>query len=97
MKNGIKELSDAYLESTVEFSQMLKERTPGETAYDSEVVAGLRRGLSILKSLELAKEKYPDEALQWNDDTIAGIKDHYEYLMNHEDILSKLKMLSSKK
>jgi len=45
----------------------------------------------------LAKEKYPDEALQWDDDTIVDIKDHYEYLMNHEDILSKLKDLSSKK
>ena len=31
------------------------------------------------------------------DDTIVDIKDHYEYLMNHEDILSKLKGLSSKK
>jgi hypothetical protein len=45
----------------------------------------------------LAKEKYPDEALQWDDDTIVDIQDHYEYLMNHEDILSKLKALSSKK
>jgi len=96
MKKGVKELSDAYLESAAEFSAMLKERTPGEIAYDSEVVAGLRRGLSILKALELAKEKYPDEALQWDDD-IVDIQDHYEYLMNHEDILSKLKALSSKK
>ena len=97
MKKGVKELSDAYLDSAAEFSEMLKERTPGEIAYDSEVVASLRRGLSILKALELAKEKYPDEALQWDDDTIVDIKDHYEYLMNHEDILSKLKGLSSKK
>ena len=96
MKKGVNELSDAYLESAAEFSAMLKERTPGEIAYDSEVVAGLRRGLSILKALELAKEKYPDEALQWDDD-IVDIQDHYEYLMNHEDILSKLKALSSKK
>jgi hypothetical protein len=58
-EKGVKELSDAYLESAAEFSAMLKERTPGEIAYDSEVVAGLRRGLSILKELELAKEKYP--------------------------------------
>jgi rubrerythrin len=97
MKKGVKELSDAYLDSAAEFSEMLKERTPGEIAYDSEVVAGLRRGLSIVKALELAKEKQPDEALQWNDDTIADIKEHYEYLMKHEDILSKLKGLSSKK
>jgi hypothetical protein len=97
MKKGVKALSDTYLASTAEFSEMLKERTPGEIAYDSEVVAGLRRGLSILKALELAKEKYPDEALQWDDNTIVDIQDHYEYLMNHEDILSKLKALSSKK
>jgi hypothetical protein len=97
MKKGVKELSDAYLESAAEFSAMLKERTPGEIAYDSEVVVGLRRGLSILRALELAKEKYPDEVIQWDDDSIVDIKDHYEYLMNHEDILSKLKGLSSKK
>ena len=33
----------------------------------------------------------------WDDQSIVDIKDHYEYLMNHEDILSKLKGLSSKK
>ncbi|HEY7323151.1 MAG TPA: hypothetical protein VIE89_36805 [Candidatus Binatia bacterium] len=97
MKKGLKGLSDVYLASSAEFSEMLKERTPGEIAYDSEVVGGLRRGLSIRKALELAKEKYPDEALQWDDNTIVEIKDHYDYLMNHEDILSKLKILSSKK
>jgi hypothetical protein len=97
MKKELKKLSDAYLASAAEFSEILKERTPGEIAYDSEVVGGLRRGLSILKALELAKEKCPDEALQWDDNTIVDIKDHYEYLMNHEDILSKLKILSSKK
>jgi rubrerythrin len=97
MKKAAKELLDTYLNSAAEFSEMLKERTPGEIAYDSEVVAGLRRGLSILKALELAKEKYPDEALQWDNDTIVDIKDHYQYLMNHEDILSKLKGLSSRK
>ena len=70
------------------------QRTPGEIAYDYEVVRGLREGLSILKALELAKEKYPEEALQWDDDTIVDIKDHYEYLMNHENILSKLKGVS---
>ena len=97
MKKGVKELSDAYLHSAAEFSEMLKDRSPGEIAYDSEVVAGLRRGLSIVKALELAKEKHPDEHLQWDDDTIVDIKDHYQYLMNHEDILSKLKGLSTKK
>ena len=96
-KKGVKELLDAYLDSAAEFSEMLKARTQCEVAYDYEVVAGLRRGLSISRTLELANEKYPDEALQWDDDTIVDIKAHYEYLMNHEDILSKLTGLSSKK
>ena len=93
----MKELLDAYMESTAEFSAMLKERTAGETAYDHAVVAGLKSGLSITKALELAGEQYPDEALQWDENSIVEIKDHYEYLMNHEDILSKLKRLSSKR
>lgn len=98
LKNkGVQELLDAYLDSAAEFSEMLKERTQGEVAYDCEVVAGLRRGLSISTTLDLANEKYPDEALQWDDDTIVDIKAHYEYLMNHEDILSKLTGLPSKK
>jgi hypothetical protein len=97
MKKEVKELLDAYLESSAEFSEMLKERTQGEVAYDSEVVAGLRRGLSISKALNFANEKYPTEGLQWDDGTILDIKAHYEYLMNHEDILSKLKALSSRK
>lgn len=96
-EKAIKELLDAYLERTAEFSAMLKERTPGEVAYDNEVVAGLRRGLSIKKALELAGEKYPEEALHWDKTTIGEIKDHYEYLMNHEDILPKLKALASKR
>jgi hypothetical protein len=97
MKRGANELLDGYLESTAEFSTMLNNRTPGEIAYDNEVVAGLRKGFAITKSLELAGEKYPIEALQWDENTIAEIKDHYEYLMNHQDILSKIESLSSKR
>ena len=97
MKKGLKEFLDVYLDSAAEFSAMLKERTPGEIAYDNEVVARLRSGLPITKALGLAGEKYPDEALQWDENSIAEIKDHYEYLMNHEDILSKIAVLSSKR
>jgi hypothetical protein len=93
----VKDLLDAYLESTAEFLAMLKERTPGEVAYDTEVVAGLRTGLSITKALELAGKKFPNEALQWDEKSIVEIKDHYEYLMNHEDILTKRKGLSPRR
>ena len=87
----MKELIDSYLKGTAEFSSMLEERSLGEVSYDNEVVTGLRKGLSIERALKLAGEKYPGEALQWEDETIKDIKAHYEYLMNHEDILAKLK------
>jgi hypothetical protein len=93
----VKELIDSYLKDTAEFSSMLEERTAGEVAYDNEVVTALRKGLSIKKALELAGKKYPDDALQWSDETIEDIRTHYEYLMNHEDIIAKLKLLSRAK
>lgn len=94
MGNEMKEPIDSYLKGTVEFSSMLGERTAGEVAYDNEVVIALRRGLSIKRALELAGEKYPDDALKWDDETINDIRTHYEYLMTHEDILAKLDWLS---
>ena len=91
------DLINLYLKNTEEFSATLEERTPGEVAYDNEVVAGLRKGLAIKKALKLAKEKYPDEALQWDDQTIQDIKTHHEYLRDHEDILAKIKRVSKAK
>ncbi|MEW6419619.1 MAG: hypothetical protein AB1480_16145 [Nitrospirota bacterium] len=93
----MKDLLDSYLKDTKEFSATLRERTPVEVAYDNTVVAELRKGLSIEKALKLAGEKYPDEALQWDDETIQDIKAHYEYPKNHEDIIAKLKSVSRAK
>ncbi|MDP2753540.1 MAG: hypothetical protein Q8P40_04035 [Nitrospirota bacterium] len=93
----MKDLLDSYLKGTEEFSAMLRERTPGGVAYDNTVVAELRKGLSIKKALKLAGEKYPDEAFQWDDETIQDIEAHYEYLRNHEDIIAKLKSVSRAK
>jgi hypothetical protein len=93
----VKDLLDSYLKGTEEFSGMLRERTPGEVAYDNTVVAELRKGLSIKKALKLAGKTYPDEALQWDNETIQDIKAHYEYLRNHEDIIAKLKSVSRAK
>ena len=76
---------------------MLGERTLSEVAYDNAVVGGLRKGLSIKKALKLVGEKYPTEALHWNEETIQDIKAHYEYLRNHEDIRAKIKHRSKTK
>ncbi len=75
---------------------MLAERTPAEVAYDNDVLAGLRKGLPIREALELASEKHQEEVLKVDDTTIGDIKDHYEYLRNHEDILAKLRGGSQK-
>lgn len=76
---------------------MLRERTPGEVAYDNAVVGELRKGLSIKKALKLAGEKYPNETLHVNDQTVHDIKVHYEYLRNYQDILAKMKHMSKRK
>jgi hypothetical protein len=57
----------------------------------------LCHSLSIKNALKLADEKYPAEALQWNEETIQDIKAHYEYLRNHEDIIAKIKHMSKTK
>jgi rubrerythrin len=93
----MKKLLDSYLKDTEEFSAMLGERTPGEVAYDDEVVGWLRKGLSIKKALKLAGEKYTAEALDWNEETIQDIKAHYEYLRNHQNIIAKIKHMSKTK
>jgi hypothetical protein len=87
----MKDLIDLYLAGTREFAAMLAERTQREMDYDSEVTAGLRKGLTIERALQSAAEKYPDEALEADSNTMRDIKAHYEYLKDHEDILAKLK------
>ena len=89
----MKELIDSYLAGTAEFSSMRAERTPGEVAYDNEVLTALRKGLSIDKALRLAGDKYPDESFKYDEETIKDIKAYYDDLMNHEILLEKLKQI----
>ena len=50
----------------------------------------IRRGKSITKAIAKANEKYPAEALHVNDDTLADVQAHYEYLAEHDAISEKL-------
>jgi hypothetical protein len=43
--------------------------------------------------LPKANQKYPNEALQVNDDNLADVEAHYEYLAEHEAIMEKLDAL----
>lgn len=93
----MKNLMEAYLQSTREFSLMLAQRSPAEVAYDNEVLAGLRKGMPVREALEAAARKFPDEALQVDAASLGEINDHYQYLKNHEDILARLGAMSPKK
>jgi hypothetical protein len=75
--------------------EIIGERTPEEVAHDNEVIKQLREGRHIKKALKMAAQKYPAEALHWDEETIGDIAAHYEYLTEHEEITSKLSALTS--
>jgi hypothetical protein len=74
-------------------NEIIGERTPDEQKYDREVIGWLRRGKTISKALAKANEKYPTEALQVDDDNLADVQAHYEYLANHDAINERLDAL----
>ena len=73
--------------------EIVGERTPDEEKYDREVIRWLRRGKNINKAIAKANQKYPKEALQVNDDNLADVEAHYEYLAEHQGIMEKLDAL----
>ncbi len=77
-------------------NEIIGERTAEEQKYDHEVVRWLRRGKSINKAIGNANHKYPREALQVNDDNLADVQAHYEYLTEHETIMEKLDVLKDR-
>ena len=73
--------------------EIIGERTAEEQKYDNEVVRLVRRGKSISKAISKANQKYPTAALQVNNDNLADVQAHYEYLAEHEAIMEKLDVL----
>ena len=74
-------------------AEVIRERTPDEEKYDREVIRWIRRGKSMRKAIAKANEKYPTEALQVDNDNLADVQAHYEYLADHEAINEKLDAL----
>ena len=74
-------------------NEIIGERTPDEQKYDNEVIRWLRRGKSINKAIAKANEKYPAEALKLDDNNLADVRSHYEYLAEHDANMKKLDML----
>ena len=84
---------DILKQYTERASEIIGERTPDEGKYDREVIRWMRRGKSIRKAIAKANEKYPTEALQINNDNLADVQAHYEYLAEHDGIMEKLDAL----
>ncbi|MFQ5825476.1 MAG: YecA family protein [bacterium] len=94
-KVSMREVFDDYMEWNKEFEKELKERTETEIAYDNVILEELRKGKSIKRALEVAAIKFPDEALQYDSNNINDIRDHYEYLLTHEEIKNRMQQMSN--
>jgi hypothetical protein len=84
---------DILKQYTERAKEIVGERTPEEQKYDREVIRWMRRGKSINKAIAKANEKYPTEALQIDNDNLADVQAHYEYLADHDAIGEKLDAL----
>jgi Skp family chaperone for outer membrane proteins len=81
------DLLSQYLQRSQE---IIGDRTREEIRYDKEVLRWLRKGKKIQKAIERANKKYPKEALEVNKKTINEVAAHYDYLLEHENIMKKM-------
>ena len=81
------ELLNQYLQRSQE---IIGDRTREEMRYDKEVLRWLRKGKKIQKAIEKANKKYPKEALEIDDKTINDVAAHYEYILEHENIMKRM-------
>ena len=87
-------LIDQYLRRSQE---IIGDRTESEEQYDNEVIKWLKKGLTIRKAINKANERYPDEALQLDETNVEDVAAHYEYLMQHMEILQKMSRAGQKR
>ena len=80
-------LIDQYLRRSQE---IIGSRTESEERYDNEVIKWLKKGLPIRKAIARANEGYPDEALKLDEANVEDVATHYEYLMQHMEVLQKM-------
>ncbi len=79
---------DAYVAQSEE---IIGDRTSAQKRYDADVVKGLRRGKSIAKAIEAANRRHPGEALALDDANMDDVAAHYDYQLQHEEIMKKLR------
>jgi hypothetical protein len=91
----VKDIIESYQQYFAGFEEELEQRTPDEVAYDNVIIKELSKGRSIKKALKIAARQYPDEALQYTDENIDDIQEHYEFLLNHELIKKKIARMTN--
>ena len=70
--------------------EIIGDRTKDEIRYDNEVLRWLRKGKGINKDIKKANQKYPKEAIQVDENNINDVAAHYEYQLEHENIMRKM-------
>lgn len=71
-------------------NEIIGDRTKEEERYDKEVLRWLGKGKSIQKAINKANQKYPKEALEVDADNINDVAAHYDYLLEHDNIIRKI-------
>jgi len=81
------DILEQYLQRSQE---IIGNRTKDEERYDKEVLRWLRKGKSIRKAINKANKKYPKEALSVDKSNLNDVASHYDYLLEHENIIRKI-------
>ncbi len=84
---------EAYIARSKE---IIGDRTVAEKKYDADVLKGLRRGKSISKAIEAANRRHPAEALVVDEESMGDVAALYDYLLQHEDIIKKLRIAENR-
>jgi hypothetical protein len=71
-------------------NEIIGERTKDEERYDKEVIRWLRKGKGIKKAINKANQKYPKESLEIDESNINDVATHYDYLLEHDNIIQKI-------
>ncbi|RJP52908.1 MAG: hypothetical protein C4583_05810 [Anaerolineaceae bacterium] len=71
-------------------NEIIGDRTKEEERYDKEVLRWLRKGKSIQKAINKANQKYPKGVLEVDADNINDVAAHYDYLLEHDNIIRKI-------
>ncbi len=71
-------------------NEIIGNRSKDEERYDKEVLRWLRKGKNIRKAINKANKKYPGESLSIDESNVNEVADHYDYLLEHDNIIRKI-------